>query len=156
MTVRMDRRALLAMGGFGVAGLLLPGGAAVAQALMGMTGFTHNVASGEPAADSVLLWTRFKPKTGGDARLRAEVSETPAFTRIVSGGEVVTGAWRDHTAKISVAGLAPDRWYWFRFIGPDGSVSPVGRTRTLPVGKVVRFNIGVFSCSNLGFGEFNA
>jgi alkaline phosphatase D len=41
-----------------------------------MTGFTHNVASGEPAADSVLLWTRFKPKSGGDARLRAEVSET--------------------------------------------------------------------------------
>ncbi len=156
MTMQLDRRALLAMSGFGVAGLLLPGGAAMAQALLGMTGFTHNVASGEPAADSVLLWTRFKPKSGGDARLRAEVSETPAFTRIVSGGEVVTGALRDHTAKISVAGLAPDRWYWFRFIGPDGSVSPVGRTRTLPAGKVARFNIGVFSCSNLGFGEFNA
>ena len=156
MTILMDRRALLAVGGFGVAGLLLPGGRLAAQALLGMTGFTHNVASGEPAADSMLLWTRFKPKSGGDAKLRAEVSDSKDFTRIVSGGEVVTGAWRDHTAKISVAGLAPDRWYWFRFIGPDGSVSPVGRTRTLPVGKVAKFNIGVFSCSNLGFGEFNA
>jgi alkaline phosphatase D len=68
----------------------------------------------------------------------------------------VTGPWRDHTVKITVDNLAPGKWHWFRFIAPDGSMSPVGRTKTLPVGKTAKFNIAVFSCANLGFGEFNA
>jgi alkaline phosphatase D len=55
-----------------------------------------------------------------------------------------------------VDNLAPGKWHWFRFIAPDGSMSPVGRTKTLPVGKTAKFNIAIFSCSNLGFGEFNA
>jgi len=69
---------------------------------------------------------------------------------------MVTGPWRDHTVKITVDNLAPGKWHWFRFIAPDGSISPVGRTKTLPVGKAAKFNIAIFSCSNLGFGEFNA
>jgi alkaline phosphatase D len=32
----------------------------------------------------------------------------------------------------------------------------VGRTRTLPEGAVASFRIGLFSCSNMGFGWFNA
>ena len=35
-------------------------------------------------------------------------------------------------------------------------LSPVGRTKTLPAGKVDKFNLAIFSCSNLGFGYFNA
>ncbi len=154
--IRLDRRQLFTTAGFGIAGLILPGGAAMAQALLGLTGFTHNVASGEPASDSVLLWTRYVSASGGPAKVRVEISESQDFAKVVGGGEMVTGPWRDHTVKITVDGLAPGKWHWFRFIGPDGSVSPVGRTKTLPVGKTARFNIAIFSCSNLGFGEFNA
>jgi alkaline phosphatase D len=154
--INLDRRQLFATAGFGVAGLILPGGAAMAQALLGLTGFTHNVASGEPAADSVLLWTRFKPDAGGPAKVRVEISESRDFAKIVGGGQMVTGPWRDHTVKITVDGLNPGTWHWYRFIGPDGSISPVGRTKTLPVGKAAKFNIAIFSCSNLGYGEFNA
>ena len=71
----IGRRQLFATAGFGIAGLILPGGAAMAQALLGLTGFTHNVASGEPAADSVLLWTRFVPSAGGPAKVRVEIAE---------------------------------------------------------------------------------
>jgi alkaline phosphatase D len=156
MTILIKRRALLATGLMGLGGLALPGGRLAAQALLDLTGFTHNVASGEPGPDSVLLWTRFVNPAGGPSKVKVEVSDSREFSRIVGGGEMVTGPWRDHTVKITVDGLAPGRWHWFRFIGPDGSISPVGRTRTLPVGKVSRFNIAVFSCSNLGFGEFNA
>ncbi len=156
MSITIDRRQLLALGGFGFAGLALPAGQAAAQALLTLTGFTHNVASGEPSSDSVLLWTRYKPPSGGEARVRVELSERDDFSRIVSGGEMVTGAWRDHTVKITAGGLDQDRWYWYRFIAPDGSKSPVGWTRTLPEGRVSRFNLAIFSCSNLGFGEFNA
>lgn len=156
MTIRIDRRALIATGLMGLGGLALPGGRLAAQTLLGLTGFTHNVASGEPGPDSVLLWTRYKPESGAPAKVRVEVSETRDFARIVAGGQMTTGPWRDHTVKIAVDGLAPGKWHWFRFIAPDGSMSPIGRTKTLPAGKPSRFNIAIFSCSNLGFGEFNA
>ena len=154
--IRLDRRQLITTAAFGLGGLMMPGGAAMAQAMLGMTGFTHNVASGEPGADSVLLWTRYVGATGGPSKVRVEISESRDFAKVAGGGEMVTGPWRDHTVKITVDGLAPGRWHWFRFIAPDGSLSPVGRTKTLPVGKAARFNIAIFSCSNLGFGEFNA
>ena len=156
MSLIVNRRALLATAGFGIGGLMLPGGAAMAQALLGLTGFTHNVASGEPGPDSVLLWTRYVNPTGGPSKVRVEISESQDFAKIAGGGQMVTGPWRDHTVKITVDNLAPGKWHWFRFIAPDGSISPVGRTKTLPVGKAAKFNIAIFSCSNLGFGEFNA
>lgn len=154
--MRIDRRQLIATGGFGLAGLAMPGGRLAAQALLGLTGFTHDVASGEPGPDSVLLWTRYVPATGGPVKIRAEISEGRDFTRIAGGGEMVTGPWRDHTAKITVDGLASGRTHYYRFIAPDGAMSPIGRTKTLPVGRANRFDIAIFSCSNLGFGEFNA
>jgi len=154
--IRIDRRQLFTTAGFGLAGLLLPGGAAIAQSLLGLTGFTHGVASGEPGPDSVLLWTRYVPASGGPAKVRVEISESRDFGKVVGGGQMVTGPWRDYTAKVTVDGLSPGKWHWYRFIAPDGSMSPVGRTKTLPVGKAARFNIAIFSCSNLGFGEFNA
>lgn len=156
MSLFINRRTLLTTAGFGIGGLLLPGGAAMAQALLGLTGFTHNVASGEPGPDSVLLWTRYVNPTGGPSKVRVEISESQDFVKIAGGGQMVTGPWRDHTVKITVDGLAPGKWHWFRFIASDGSMSSVGRTKTLPVGKAAKFNIAIFSCSNLGFGEFNA
>ena len=156
MPLIIDRRALLMTAGFGLGGLVLPGGMLAAQSLSAMTGFTHNVASGEPGPSSMLLWTRFVPAKGGPVKVRAEVSDSAAFTKIVGGGQMVTGPWRDHTVKITVDGLTPGTRYFYRFIGPDGTISPVGRTKTLPLGQVKRFNLAIFSCSNMGFGLFNA
>lgn len=156
MSIIMDRRAMIRTASFGLGALLVAPGFAFSQAMNAMRGFTHGVASGEPGPDSVLLWTRFVPVDGGAAKIRVELSETSDFTRIAGGGQMVTGPWRDHTAKITVDGLSPGRWYHYRFIGPDGATSITGRTRTLPVGRVKSFGIAVFSCSNIGFGYFNA
>jgi alkaline phosphatase D len=153
--IRIDRRQLIATAAFGLGGLVLPEGALFAQALSAARGFTHNVASGEPASDSVLLWTRFVG-SGESAHVRAEISETPDFARVVSSGEQITGPWRDWTAKITIDGLSPGKTYHYRFIGEDGSKSPVGRTKTLPDGDPRHFAIGIFSCANLPAGEFNA
>ena len=155
MSFTIDRRSLILSAGFGLGSLGLGGGTAIAQ-MMSAKGFTHNVASGEPASDSMLLWTRFVPADGGAVKLRVEVSDSESFTKIISGGQMVTGPWRDYTAKITVDGLAPGTHYYYRFIGPDGSKSPTGRTKTLPIGNVKNFNIAIFSCSNLGFGTFAA
>lgn len=156
MTIRIDRRSLVLGGSLGLGALIVPGGARAAAALLGARGFTHNVASGEPGPDSVLLWTRYVAPSGHDASLTAEISETPGFERIVAGGSAVARANADFTARTTVAGLEPGRWYYYRFVAPDGAVSPTGRTRTLPVGPCARFGLGVFSCANVPFGWFNA
>lgn len=150
MTIEMDRRLLLKAGAFGLAALGTPG---VAQ-LLTARGFTHGVASGEPTAKSVLLWTRYAGN--GDSRLRCEIAADENFTKIIGGGDVSASAGHDHCAKLVVDGLAPDRWYHYRFIAPDGTKSDTGRTRTLPDGDTPRFGIGLFSCSNMPFGWFNA
>lgn len=157
MVLNIDRRGVVLGGGLGLGALVLPAGRVLAAEMLGATGFTHNVASGEPGPDSMLLWTRYAPAVGGDTvRLDAEVALDPAFAKVVSGGVVRTAAYRDWTAKIMVDGLKPGTVYWYRFVAPDGSKSPIGRTKTLPVGDTARFRLGVFSCSNLPVGWFNA
>ena len=148
----LDRRTFVRGGLAGVGLLALPGAALGAVG----AGFTHGVASGEPGPDRVLLWTRFVGAGGNGASLHYELAETLDFTRIVAGGDVRAIEDRDWCAKVVATGLQPGRWYYYRFIGPAGETSSVGRTRTLPVGKVNRFRMAVFSCSNLGFGWFNA
>ncbi len=150
MTFTLDRRLLLQAGAFGLAALSTPGVAAILTA----RGFTHGIASGEPSGNSVLLWTRYVGS--GDTTLRAEVATDASFAKVVSGGEVVASPEHDCCAKIVVKGLEPNRWYHYRFIAPDGTMSEVGRTRTLPTGDVARFGIGLFSCSNMPYGWFNA
>ena len=145
----LDRRSLLKTGilGLGVAGAPL-------AAQSGGKGFSHGVASGEPAAERVLLWTRFVGAQ--DTALEFEVSETLDFSRVAAGGSVTARAENDWCCKAWAEGLEPGRWYYYRFTAPDGSHSDVGRTKTLPVGATDKFRMAVFSCSNLGFGWFNA
>ena len=145
----LTRRSLFTLAGAGAAMASAP-----AAATGFGTGFTHSVASGEPAANSVLLWTRFV--AGADTVLTWQVSESENFAKPVAEGNVTASASRDWCAKGVATGLAPDRWYFYRFLAPDGTPSPVGRTRTLPQGPSASFRMAVFSCSNFGFGWFNA
>lgn len=157
MVLTLDRRSLVLGGGLGLGALILPAGRGLAAQLLSATGFTHNVASGEPGPDSMLLWTRYVPdNSGGTIRVDAEVALDPEFTQLVSGGTTRTGAYRDWTVKVTINGLKPGTVYWYRFIAPDGSKSPVGRTKTLPEGDIGRFRLGLFSCSNLPNGWFTA
>lgn len=154
--VRIDRRSLLMTATLGLGAYAVPG-FAQGDSVATLTGFTHSVASGEPASDSMLLWTRFVPADGKPIHLIAEVSITADFARVVTKGMAITGPWRDWTTKITVEGLTPGTRYFYRFIGPDGTASPIGRTKTLPDGPQARsFKAAIFSCSNMPFGWFNA
>lgn len=143
-----NRRSALKLGLLGLAGIGAP---ALAQA---NKGFTHCVASGEPGPTQVLLWTRYA--SAEETRLKWELAEDADFTRIVVQGDATASPASDCCARAWAKGLKPGRWYFYRFVAPDGEKSPVGRTKTLPVGKVDKFRIAVFSCSNYGFGWFNA
>ncbi len=151
----IDRRSLILTGTMGLGALALPAFAQM-PTIVGKRGFTHSVASGEPSADSMLLWTRYVPATGEVVELRAEVSTSQDFSRVVGGGSQRTGPWRDHTAKITVADLMPGTKYYYRFVAPDGSMSPVGQTKTLPDDGARHFRAAIFSCSNMPYGWFNA
>lgn len=143
----LDRRSLLKGAGLG-AGLL----AAPLSAQMGERGFTSGVASGEPTQSSVLLWSRFV----ADQPVMIEWEVTEAGRGVVAAGEIEASPETDWCIKPVATGLEPGRWYSYVFRDKTGKASPEGRTRTLPAGAVDRFRMAVFSCSNIGFGWFNA
>lgn len=145
----LTRRGIFALAGASAAVAATP---SAAQSFG--SGFTHSVASGEPHATSVLLWTRFVADKA--TTLTWEVSASDDFRTVVASGEVTASPDRDHCAKVTAGGLSPDRWYFYRFKAPSGTVSPIGRTRTLPKGPTQKFRMAVFSCANFGFGYFNA
>ena len=69
--------------------------------------FTHGVASGDPLADRVILWTRLIPGSGehGTINCQWQVAKDRAFKQIVSTGMTSTNSERDYTVKIDAAGL---------------------------------------------------
>lgn len=122
----------------------------------GFIRFDHGVASGDPLADRVILWTHARrSRTNLPLVLRWEVSLDARFRRIVSSGWVKAGPETGYTAKVDATGLRPGHLYFYRF-RTLLAVSPVGITRTLPAQGVERVKLAVFSCSNYPAGYFHA
>jgi alkaline phosphatase D len=119
--------------------------------------FTHGVASGDPLADRVILWTRLIPGSGEHSTIHCQwqVAKDRAFKQIVSTGTASTNFERDYTVKIDAAGLSPNSSYFYRFLTDDQLASPIGMTRTLPVGDIDQIRLGITSCSNYPQGYFN-
>lgn len=118
--------------------------------------FQHGVASGDPLADRVILWTRITPasprRTVG---FRWLVASDAGLRQVVLRGAGKTSAERDFTVKVDAAGLRPGNTYYYRFFA-ENEASPIGRARTLPLGATSRLRIAVASCSNHAAGLFNA
>lgn len=116
--------------------------------------FAHGVASGDPAADSVILWTRVSGAHEGDVEVSWEIAADESFAVVVAGGAAIAAAARDWTVKVEARGLAPGVHYAYRFRAA-GAVSPIGRTRTLPVGPIDSVRFAIVSCANHALGYFN-
>ncbi|CCA90180.1 alkaline phosphatase [Novosphingobium sp. PP1Y] len=148
----VSRRALLA-GIAGTAALLGQPALLRAHEVSSNPTFRHGVASGDPDATGVVLWTRVT--AAGPVEVTWELSDTPDFAKLVGTGVFRTDASRDHTVKVLADGLAPGSIHYYRFRLGD-ALSPVGRARTLPQGRLERLGIALASCSNYAFGFFNA
>ncbi|MBB86321.1 alkaline phosphatase D family protein [Abyssibacter sp.] len=120
----------------------------------GAAAFNHGVASGDPLSDRVILWTRVTPAQDGPVAVRYQVATDPALQAIVADEVVMTTAERDYTVKVDPAGLQPGTTYYYRFSVGE-TRSPVGRTKTLPVGSVDRLRFAFTSCSNYPAGYFS-
>jgi alkaline phosphatase D len=127
--------------------------------------FTLGVASGDPAPDGFVLWTRlaprpFEPGSGMPMKLVAvtwQVAEDPNFQRIVQSGEAPAHPELGHSVHVEVAGLLPARPYWYRFL-VGGEMSAIGTVRTAPAkgAPAERVRIGVAGCQIYTAGYYTA
>ncbi len=118
--------------------------------------FNYGVASGDPLADRVILWTHAQYEgVTDDVALTWEVASDAAFTTLVTSGGARALAATSFTVKVDATGLSSGKDYFFRFRSGTHS-SPVGRTRTLPSAGAASLSLAVMSCSNYSAGYFNA
>ncbi|MEO8673899.1 MAG: PhoD-like phosphatase N-terminal domain-containing protein, partial [Tahibacter sp.] len=120
--------------------------------------YPQGVASGDPDAHSVLLWTRRPyPDDRKEATLRVEVADDVAFTRVIAKTTTQVLAESDWTCRVLVGDLQPAREYWYRFVDEDGNGSRIGRTLTAPAPDDPRpARFAFVSCQSLPEGAMNA
>jgi alkaline phosphatase D len=160
---RPDRRRLLQAAAAAAGLLWLPRGASL-QPSWTADPFSLGVASGAPAADSVVLWTRLLPERGElpeggriPLPVRWEIAHDEGFTRIARQGETLAVPELAHSVHVEAAGLEPERWYFYRFHS-GAATSPVGRTRTLPRPGALpaRLRLAYASCQRWEHGRYAA
>src|SRR4051794_30328845 len=164
---RPDRRSVL-KGALGAA-VCLPGlalhGSAPARAQFKTDPFTLGVASGEPAADGFVIWTRLAPEPlrprGGlpttPIEVTWELSDDPGLKQVIRSGRATARIEAAHSVHVEIDGLAPGRDYFYRFRAGDAQ-SPVGRARTFPAAgaDVPQLRFGVAGCQSWEGGFYTA
>ncbi|GAA2333837.1 alkaline phosphatase PhoD [Saccharopolyspora halophila] len=166
----VSRRSVL-LGGAAAAGALgvaapaawsLPGAGAARRGEV----FGLGVASGDPAPDGFVLWTRLaadplaEDGMGGMPNkalpVQWELATDERFRNVVRRGEEQAAPEMGHSVHVELSGLRPDRDYFYRFRA-EGSVSPAGRARTTPLPQAMSELSMVFaSCAQFEHGYFTA
>jgi alkaline phosphatase D len=154
------RRVLLGLGGAFAAPALVR-----AQTVYADYPFSLGVASGEPAPDGFVIWTRLAPRPlephGGMAmqavNVAWEVAADDGFRQIAAKGEAVARPELAHAVHVEVGGLQPGRPYWYRFVSGKER-SGVGRARTAPApgARMQRLRFATAGCQNYEAGLYTA
>jgi alkaline phosphatase D len=119
--------------------------------------FPEGVASGDPDAESIILWTRRPPADQPVTKLTVEIAEDQAFRRVVGRQEAAVSANADWTCRVLAVGLKPKTVYWYRFTDERGFGSRAGRTITAPLPNDSRpVNFAFVSCQDVNEGKLNA
>lgn len=145
-------------------GLAAPG-LVRAQSLFRDYPFSLGVSAGDPSADGFVIWTRLAPDPlaphGGmplyPMTVDWEVASDSRFDKIVAKGTELARPELGHSVHVEVAGLLPDRVYYYRFtVGGERSLR--GRARTLPAAgaSVDTLKFGVCGCQHFESGFFGA
>jgi alkaline phosphatase D len=120
--------------------------------------FALGVASGYPSPAGVVLWTRLTGDLDPLAiPVRWEVASDESMKSLLFSGETIAEPAWAHSVHVEVPGLAPDRWYWYRFTALDAQ-STIGRTRTAPAANArpARLRFAFASCQQYEQGYFGA
>lgn len=157
--VHADRRKFLIRSAGTVAAISTTGTALVAcgGSSASAAEYRYGVASGDPLADRIVLWTHAKvPNSNESVPLTWQVSISTAFDAIVASGTATATADTAFTTKVDATGLSAGNTYYYRFLDASRNGSPVGTTRTLPAANVASVKFAVFSCTLYSAGYFNA
>lgn len=157
----LDRRRFVTSALIAAPALLIHG-----RAMAASDPFSLGVASGEPAADGFVIWTRIAPDPlaedglGGNAAampVHWEVATDDRFAHVVARGEAVARPELASAVHVEVTGLRAERPYFYRFLA-SGLASPTGKAWTAPRDSVaagpLRFNAA--TCSHWELGYFAA
>jgi len=120
--------------------------------------FYHGVASGDPLAEAVIIWTRAAPINAKTAAVTGKwfVATDSEMKNIVQSDDFLTDETKDYTVKIDVQNLESNTSYYYQFEAL-GEKSIIGRTKTAPkVSDSQRLRFAVISCNNFQGGYFNA
>ncbi|MGV1681487.1 alkaline phosphatase D family protein [Sphingopyxis sp. NJF-3] len=127
--------------------------------------FSLGVAAGDPSSDGFVIWTRLAPEPmaphGGmplaPVPVEWEVASDGGFREVVAKGTELAHPELAHSVHVEVAGLQPDRPYYYRFTAA-GERSLRGRARTLPAvgARVDALKFGVCGCQHFESGFFGA
>jgi alkaline phosphatase D len=125
----------------------------------GKYSFPQGVASGDPRATSVVLWTRAVVTAAANASdavaLMIQVSTDQDFTTTVVAKVLSATQASDHTVRVLVTDLAPATTYYYRFTAGVDTI--VGRTRTAPAATAdVQVNLAWMSCQDYTAGHYGA
>ena len=122
--------------------------------------FPQGVASGDPRATSVVLWTRVVVAGTADAacgpvQVRVQVSSNADLQSLVVDQEIAATPDSDHTVRVLVTGLKPGTDYHYQFVAGGDKIS--GRTRTAPAATAdVQVNLAWVSCQDFSGGNYGA
>jgi alkaline phosphatase D len=127
---------------------------------------TLGVASGDPAPDGFVLWTRLAPVPlardgrGGmparDVEVEWQVADDAAFRHVVRAGTAPAQRAWGHSVHVEVGGLPAGREFFYRFRA-GGHLSPTGRTRTAPApSSAAPVRYALAACANYEHGWFTA
>jgi alkaline phosphatase D len=164
----LDRRLFLRHTWNGVAATLslavLPGTDMFRPASFGDNPFTLGVASGDPAPDGIVLWTRLAPHPAELSSLgqraipvRWRVATDPAMRRVVARGTSAAVAGLAHSVHVEVNGLEPRHDYFYQF-DVRGEESAVGHFRTAPRlrDQLARLQFAFATCQDWASGYYTA
>lgn len=174
METQPTRRTLIKTGALtggalalGAAGVVADARPTAASILPSTDPFTLGVASGDPAPDGFVIWTRLAVDPvaadglGGMPDTTYEVvwqvAKDERFADTVKAGVAFTDRSWAHSVHVEVHGLEPGREYWYRFrVGRW--LSGVGRAVTTPAAWETpsALTMAFVSCSNFPAGFFTA
>ncbi|MPZ54935.1 MAG: alkaline phosphatase [Rhizobiales bacterium] len=127
--------------------------------------FALGVASGDPAPDGFVIWTKIAPRPlehgSGMPKKTVEVDwmvgADPHLRQVVQQGKALARPELGHAVHVEVGDLEPARNYFYRFtIGDERS--RLGRARTLPApgSPIGQIRFGVAGCQRYEDGFFTA
>ncbi len=126
--------------------------------------YPQSVASGDPQAVGIVLWTRIDPAQQGGAfpdTVAWQIAGDASFSTasVLASGVATLDSSTDNTVKLPVTStaLAPYTGYFYRFIY-NGVASRTGQFKTLPAtdADVAELNIGYVVCQDYGNGYYTA